>query len=133
MGFSGGKKGNVDIIPLGFLTNIPEYMVAADVLVSKAGPGTIAEAAAVDLPVMVTSYLPGQEAGNVDIVLDGEFGDFCTDPSEISNILSCWLKDDSLLEMMSRKSAKVGQPDAASNIVEDIGDIALEWLKKNKQ
>jgi len=31
-----------------------EYMVAADVLVSKAGPGTIAEAAAVGLPVMLS-------------------------------------------------------------------------------
>ena len=51
--------------------------VAADVLVSKAGPGTIAEAAAVGLPIMVTSHLPGQEAGNVDIVLEGGFGDFC--------------------------------------------------------
>lgn len=47
-------KGKVDVMPLGFLTNIPEYMVAADVLVSKAGPGTIAEAAAVGLPVMMT-------------------------------------------------------------------------------
>ena len=46
--------GKVDVMPLGFLTNIPEYMVAADVLVSKAGPGTIAEAAAVGLPVMMT-------------------------------------------------------------------------------
>ena len=51
------KRGNVDIVPLGFLTNIPEYMVAADILVSKAGPGTIAEAAAVGLPVMMTRYV----------------------------------------------------------------------------
>ena len=35
-----------------------EYMVATDVLVSKAGPGTIAEAAAsLSLPVMLTSFL----------------------------------------------------------------------------
>ena len=51
------ERGNVDIVPLGFLTNIPEYMVAADILVSKAGPGTIAEAAAVGLPVMMTRYV----------------------------------------------------------------------------
>eukprot|EP00559_Dactyliosolen_fragilissimus_P005034 CAMPEP_0184867940 /NCGR_PEP_ID=MMETSP0580-20130426/28427_1 /TAXON_ID=1118495 /ORGANISM="Dactyliosolen fragilissimus" /LENGTH=602 /DNA_ID=CAMNT_0027368491 /DNA_START=56 /DNA_END=1861 /DNA_ORIENTATION=+ len=121
------QGGNVDVVGLGFITNMADYMVAADVLVSKAGPGTIAEAAAVGLPVMVTSYLPGQEAGNVDIVLDGEFGDFCTEPNEIANVLSCWLKDESLLEMMSRKSAKVGHPDAASNIVQDIGDITHEW------
>ena len=54
---SNSRMGNVDILPLGFLTNIPEYMVAADVLVTKAGPGTIAEAAAVGLPVMMTRYV----------------------------------------------------------------------------
>lgn len=50
-------RGNVDVIGLGFVTNMPEYMVAADVLVSKAGPGTIAEAASVGLPVMLTRYV----------------------------------------------------------------------------
>lgn len=49
-----GTKGKVDVLGLGFVTNMASYMVAADVLVSKAGPGTIAEAAAVGLPVMLT-------------------------------------------------------------------------------
>jgi 1,2-diacylglycerol 3-beta-galactosyltransferase len=49
--------GNVDVIGLGFISNMPEYMVAADVLVTKAGPGTIAEAASVGLPVMLTRYV----------------------------------------------------------------------------
>ena len=57
--------------------------VAADVLVSKAGPGTIAEAAAVGLPVMVTSHLPGQEAGNVDIVLNGGVSSLLYDSSSL--------------------------------------------------
>jgi len=48
--------------PLGFVNNMSEYMVAADVLVTKAGPGTIAEAAAVGLPVLLTSFLPGEYA-----------------------------------------------------------------------
>jgi 1,2-diacylglycerol 3-beta-galactosyltransferase len=47
-------KGTVRVVGLGFVTNMDEYMVASDVLVSKAGPGTIAEAAAVGLPVMLT-------------------------------------------------------------------------------
>ena len=57
-----------------------EYMVATDVLVSKAGPGTIAEAAAsLSLPVMLTSFLPGQEEGSVDYVVEGKFGTFVSD------------------------------------------------------
>jgi 1,2-diacylglycerol 3-beta-galactosyltransferase len=49
-----GTIGNVDVVGLGFIANMPEYMVAADVLVTKAGPGTIAEAASVGLPVLLT-------------------------------------------------------------------------------
>ena len=37
------------------------YMEASDVLLTKAGPGTIAEAAALGLPVLLTGFLPGQE------------------------------------------------------------------------
>jgi 1,2-diacylglycerol 3-beta-galactosyltransferase len=48
------SRGTVDVVGLGFITSMPEYMAAADVLVSKAGPGTIAEAASVGLPVMLT-------------------------------------------------------------------------------
>jgi 1,2-diacylglycerol 3-beta-galactosyltransferase len=47
-------KGNVDVVGLGFIEKMPEYMVAADILVTKAGPGTIAEAASVGLPLMLT-------------------------------------------------------------------------------
>jgi 1,2-diacylglycerol 3-beta-galactosyltransferase len=45
---------------LGFVQNMAEWMVAADVLITKAGPGTIAEAASVGLPVLLTSFLPGK-------------------------------------------------------------------------
>lgn len=116
------QKGNVDVIGLGFITNMADYMVASDVLVSKAGPGTIAEAAAVGLPVMITSFLPGQEAGNVDIVLDGEFGAFSQKPRIIANTVSSWLKDDNddILDRMSRRSREAGNPQAASDIIQDI-------------
>ena len=53
------KKGSVNVVGLGFVTKMAEYMTASDVLVSKAGPGTIAEAAALSMPIMLTSFLPG--------------------------------------------------------------------------
>ncbi|KAL7532898.1 hypothetical protein ACHAXR_008050 [Thalassiosira sp. AJA248-18] len=123
--------GNVEVIPLGFVTNMAEYMVAADVLVSKAGPGTIAEAAAVGLPVMVTSHLPGQEAGNVDIVLNGGFGDFCEDPETIGLEVACWLQDSQLLDVMSHKAKEVGHPHAAEEIALDIGQTTHRLVEQN--
>ena len=125
-------EGDVDVIGLGFITNMAEYMVAADILVSKAGPGTIAEAAAVGLPVMITSFLPGQEAGNVDIVLDGKFGAFSKKPKKIANIISSWLQDERQLDEMSRGSRAAGNPSAASEIIQDIIRQSLENIKNNK-
>jgi len=127
------NRGTVDIVPLGFLTNIPEYMVAADVLVTKAGPGTIAEAAAVGLPVMMTSFLPGQEAGNVDVVLESKFGEYNNKPTEIGEIVTSWLLDAALLEKMSKAAMVAGNPYAADEIVEDIGRQSVAWMKLNQQ
>jgi len=123
--------GRVDVVGLGFITNMAEYMVAADVLVTKAGPGTIAEAAAVGLPVMLTSFLPGQEAGNVNVVLDGGFGDHCEDPDGIADEVSCWLQDDQLIREMSQQAKEVGHPHAASDIVLEIGQATHDALERN--
>ena len=53
---------------LGFVDNMPVWMSAADCLVTKAGPGTIAEALACGLPMVLSDFVPGQEEGNVGYV-----------------------------------------------------------------
>ncbi len=58
----------------GFIDNVPEYFRAVDLLVTKAGPGTLAEANAAQLPVVVYDYVPGQERGNVDFVRHNDLG-----------------------------------------------------------
>jgi 1,2-diacylglycerol 3-beta-galactosyltransferase len=50
---------------------------------SKAGPGTIREAVSKSLPIILTSFLPGQEKGNVDYVLKMQLGDLVTDCKRI--------------------------------------------------
>ncbi len=59
---------------LGFTDKIPEYFRAVDLLVTKAGPGTLAEANAAQLPIIVYDYVPGQERGNVDFVRHNGLG-----------------------------------------------------------
>jgi 1,2-diacylglycerol 3-beta-galactosyltransferase len=128
------KKGSVTVVGLGFVTNIADYMVAADVLVSKAGPGTIAEAASLSLPVMLTSFLPGQEEGNVDFVVKNEFGTYISEsnPSGISEAVGQWLTDDRIAREMSEKAKACGAPTAARDIVQQIGNITHKWKKINE-
>jgi 1,2-diacylglycerol 3-beta-galactosyltransferase len=53
---------------LGYSHEVPALMRAADLLVTKAGPGTLAEASIAEVPVVVYDFVPGQERGNLDYV-----------------------------------------------------------------
>mmetsp|Transcript_15449 Transcript_15449/g.35799 ORF Transcript_15449/g.35799 Transcript_15449/m.35799 type:complete len:649 (-) Transcript_15449:140-2086(-) len=122
-------NGTITVVPLGFVKNMAEYMVAADVLISKAGPGTISEAAALSLPIMLTSFLPGQEEGNVDYVVEGGFGSFCkdTDTQAVAEEVALWLNDEKRMKEMSAAAKSCGHPHAARDIVQQIGDSTLKW------
>jgi UDP-N-acetylglucosamine:LPS N-acetylglucosamine transferase len=125
--------GKVDVVGLGFVTNMAEYMVAADILITKAGPGTISEAAALSLPVLLTSYLPGQEEGNVDYVVDGKFGGFVDDrdPTAVGEEISDWLLSPKKLQQLGKNAGEKGAPHAARDIVQQIGDSTLKWREIN--
>ena len=131
----GKMPGNVHVMGLGFVTQMAEYMVAADVLVTKAGPGTISEAAALSLPVMLTSFLPGQEEGNIDFVIEGGFGAYVnvSDPIGIAEEVCMWLSDDERRANLSRAAKAKGAPYAARDIAQQIGDSAMKWKDLNHQ
>ncbi|CAN0380876.1 unnamed protein product [Laminaria digitata] len=75
-----------------------EWMGAIDCIVTKAGPGTIAEATTRGLPpIMLSAFLPGQEEGNVPYVIEGEYGAFSKNPANIADTISECLGDDELL------------------------------------
>jgi 1,2-diacylglycerol 3-beta-galactosyltransferase len=111
----------------GFCSGISDYMQAADCLVTKAGPGTIAEAAIRGLPTMLSSHLPGQEAGNVPFVVGKGFGRFSTKPKVIAQTVSEWLQDDDELAQLSAAALAAGQPEATNLIARDL----VELLDKN--
>jgi Glycosyltransferase family 28 C-terminal domain len=130
-----GTKGDVKVVGLGFVSRMAEFMVAADILVSKAGPGTISEAAAVSLPILLTSFLPGQEEGNVDYVVEGGFGAYIkdSDPIGIAEELCLWLKDERKLQTLGKAAKAKGAPYAARDIAKAIGESTLKWMELNEE
>ena len=79
------------------------------------------------------SFLPGQEAGNVDVVLEDGYGDYCDEPSEIAQEVGFWLQDEALLRSMSVAAQKSGRPYAADEIVHDIGCQTVAWMNLNER
>ena len=53
------------------------FGVDDDVIITKAGPGTIMEAAALERKLIITGAVGLQEAGNIDFVLTNKLGTHC--------------------------------------------------------
>jgi 1,2-diacylglycerol 3-beta-galactosyltransferase len=109
---------------LGFRRDMALWMRAADVLLTKAGPSTIAEALAVGLPVLLYSYLPGQERGNVDLVVRNMVGAYTPGAHN-----SAWTarrllfeNNGTSLEQMRRRVEGLSYGTSATDLV--VGEIA---------
>lgn len=50
----------------------------ADVIITKAGPGTISEALICGLPMVLNAFVPCQEEGNIPYVVDNKVGTWRT-------------------------------------------------------
>jgi UDP-N-acetylglucosamine:LPS N-acetylglucosamine transferase len=65
----------------GFVDNMEVMMTASDIIVTKAGPGTIMEGVAMNRPLIVTEAVGIQETGNIDYVRHNQLGQYCPLPS----------------------------------------------------
>ncbi|MHB8573469.1 MAG: MGDG synthase family glycosyltransferase [Candidatus Dormibacteria bacterium] len=111
----------------GFVDNMPELMSVCDAAVCKAGPGTIAESLIMGLPLALTSYLPGQEAGNVNFVRTHGAGDYVPRPDDALRLVAGWM------DTVGRPSAAYGQarqnalaaarPRAAAEIADLLSEL----------
>jgi len=123
---SSSSKG-CRVYPLGFVNNMDEWMAASDVIVTKAGPGTIAEALCVGLPLILNGRVPCQEEGNVDYVVRNKVGYFLTDPELIANQvwkLLCTPGGLSEVKRMSERAKSFGKPEAVYQIVRDLAALS---------
>lgn len=58
----------------GFVNNLPELYKQSDIVITKAGPGTIVEAATLKKPLIITSWVGIQERDNVEFVTENNLG-----------------------------------------------------------
>jgi 1,2-diacylglycerol 3-beta-galactosyltransferase len=106
----------------GFVTNMPDLMRAADLIVTKAGPSSIVEAINAGLPIILSSALPGQEDGNVRWVVENGAGLWAPGPQRVVAAVCQLLKGgpEKLAEAASNVR-RLARPHAALDIAEEIG------------
>jgi 1,2-diacylglycerol 3-beta-galactosyltransferase len=110
---------------LGYVDNMPEWMRACDVVVSKAGPGTIAEALCCGLPLLLVWYLPGQERGNVEWVVDIGAGRYVPRDEQLVDAVAELAEPGSEALATMRAAVKAAaRPDATRRIAELIASMS---------
>ena len=62
------------IYPLPFTDEIAKYMKVSDIVMGKAGPNSLFEAITLEKPFVITSFMPGQEKPNIELVEQAKIG-----------------------------------------------------------
>ncbi len=104
----------------GFVKEMPEFMQASDVLVTKAGPGTISEAFIAGLPLILYSKMPGQEDGNIGYVTNQGAGIWAPNPDHMVEILQNWLTHPDELNNVAKRSKQLSKPNASRDIAKAL-------------
>ena len=113
------QKWPIPVSVLGFVDNMAEWMAATDLLLTKAGPGMLAEAACLGVPVLITDFVPGQEIGNVSWVVKNGAGMYEHEIKGIAAVVGELLRPGNpTLDMMSAQTRKMARPNASEEIVE---------------
>jgi UDP-N-acetylglucosamine:LPS N-acetylglucosamine transferase len=110
---------------LGYSHEVPALMRAADLLVTKAGPGTLAEASIAEVPVVVYDFVPGQERGNLDYVRTNGIGVVALTTADVVRSVRRIVSSVARLRDMRERQGDVAPRGSSRRIAELLANIAL--------
>jgi len=110
---------------LGFRNDVPSLMKASDLLVTKAGPGAIAEASIAEVPVVVYDFVPGQERGNLDYVRSNRIGVVALTAAEVVQSVRRIVHNQERLGAMRERQKDIAPRGSSRRIAELIAEAAL--------
>jgi processive 1,2-diacylglycerol beta-glucosyltransferase len=111
------------IKPLGFTTQVDEYMAAADMVLGKPGGLTTAEALSKGLIFVIVNPIPGQEERNSDHLLEEGAGIRCNNLPTLAYKLDTLLGDEERMQAMRVNALRLAHPLAALEIASKLAHL----------
>ena len=105
---------------LGHADDVRLLMAAADLLVTKAGGMTLAEAMAAEVPLLLHGSLPGQERRNEQFASRAGIALVARSSRELGRLLERALTEPDLLEELRARIRRARRPDATRRIVDVV-------------
>jgi len=112
-------SGQTRLIPVGFTSEMDQYMAAADLLIGKAGGLTTSEALARELPMALVEPIPGQEERNADHLLEAGAAIRCNNLPAAAWKIATLFEQPEKLRAMKQAARAMAHPDAARVIAQD--------------
>lgn len=101
----------------GFVTNMHLWLNASDLVVSKPGGLTTAEALAMGKPMVIVDPIPGQEQRNAEMLLEEGAAVRLFEAADASWKIGSLLNDPARLALLSANARRLGRPSATADIV----------------
>jgi processive 1,2-diacylglycerol beta-glucosyltransferase len=114
---------------VGFVDDVRSLLAAADLLVTKAGGMTLAEAMAAEVPLLLYGSLPGQERGNERFASRAGIALVARSRGELRRLLDRALGDPAAIERLQGSLRRLRRPDAAQHIV----DLVFEQVASRRR
>jgi processive 1,2-diacylglycerol beta-glucosyltransferase len=116
----------MDLLLFGWTENVPELMAVSDLLITKPGGLTAAEALAAGLPMILTHPIPGPEERHVHYLRQNGVALVAKTLDDIPRLASRLLSSPDELNELRRRAREWSRPDAAHAIAQ----VALALLEK---
>jgi 1,2-diacylglycerol 3-beta-galactosyltransferase len=122
------KSWRMKIFVEGFTPNVPYYMGLADFFIGKTGPGSISEAVAMKLPVIVerNAWTLPQERYNADWVIENEVGVVLDSFREVEKAVGQLIEPATLARYQANAGAM------KNNAVFEIPDMLAKILERTR-
>ncbi len=111
------------ILLLGYAQNIEELMTASDLIITKPGGITCAEALSKGLPMIIVSPIPGQEANNTSYLVAHGAAIKIDKPYELVGMLNKLYNQPQKIRELSEAALRISKPNAARDIAQLLLDL----------
>lgn len=110
-------RGTMPCFVQGYVSNLHEWIHAADVVLSKPGGLTVSEVLASGRPLVITDPIPGQEQRNGEWAMERGAAVRLVEPADAPDKIAALLGNPARMADLREAAVRAASPDAAADIV----------------
>lgn len=124
--------GAVRLAVRGFVSNVSDYIAAADIVVGKSGPNQVFETLLQVRPIVISSFLANEQRTS-DWVLENGVGWLCRTPHQFGELLERLLADPTILRAYRANIRRLGLRSGAEEICDYLYGLARRHAGKPRR